>query len=62
MKVIHCEVVVLMLFTYCDFKFSVSSSFILLSACSSLSTTFLKSILGFRNEDGCDAVFYCYFL
>ena len=37
-----------MLFTFCNFKFSVYSSFIVISAYSSLSTSFLKSISGFR--------------
>ena len=50
-----------MLFTSCNFKFSVSSSFIVISACSSLSTSFLKSTSGSRIEDGCDALFYRYF-
>ena len=42
----NCEVVVWMLFTYCNFKFSVSSHFIVISTSSSLSTSFRKSILG----------------
>ena len=46
-----------MLFTFCNFNFSVYSSFIVISAYSSLSTSFLKSISGFRIEDGCDALF-----
>ena len=55
---IICEVVVWMLFTYCNFKFSVSSSFIVISDCSSLSTSFQKSVSGSRFEDGCDALFF----
>ena len=56
-----CEVVVWMLLTYCSFKFSVSSNFIVISACSSLSTSFIKSKSGSRIEEGCDALFFCYF-
>ena len=52
------EVGVWMLLTYCNLKFSVSSSFIIISACSCLSTSFRKSISGSRNEDGCDALFF----
>ena len=40
-----------MLFTYCNFKFAVSSNFIVISACSSLSTSFLKSKSGSRIEE-----------
>ena len=47
-----------MLFTYCNFNFSVSSNFIVISACSSLSTSLLKSISRSQNEDGCDALFF----
>ena len=36
--------------TYCNFRFSVSSSFIVISACSSLSTSFRKSKSGSRIE------------
>ena len=50
-----------MLFTFCSFRFSVSSNFIVISACSSLSTNFRKFISGSRIEDGCDALFYCNF-
>ena len=52
------EVVVWMLFTYCNFKFSVSSNFIVISACSSLFTSFLKSKSGSRIEEGSDALFF----
>ena len=52
-----CERLVWILFTYCKFKFSVSSDFIVISACSSLSTSFRKSISGSRNDDGCDVLF-----
>ena len=45
-----------MFFTYYNFIFSVSSSFIVISACSSLITSFLKSISGSRIEDGCDVL------
>ena len=41
---------------YCSLRFSVSSSFIVISACSSLSTGFLKSKSGSRIENGCDAL------
>ena len=34
-------------------KFSVSSTFIVILACSNLSTSFRKSISGSRIEDGC---------
>ena len=47
-----------MLFTYCSFKFSVSSIFIVISACASLSTSFLKSKSGSRIEEGRDALFF----
>ena len=47
-----------MLFTYYNFKFSVSSNFIVILVCSSLSTSFLKSISGSRSKDGCDALFF----
>ena len=53
-----CEVVVPMLFTYSNFKFSVSYNFIVISACSNFSTSFRKSISGSRIEDGCDALFF----
>ena len=52
-----CEVVLWMLLTYCNFSFSVSSSFIMISACPSLSTSFRKSKSGSRIEEGCDALF-----
>ena len=57
-----CEVVVWMLLTYCSFRFSVFSSFIFISACSSLSTKFLMSKSGSRIEEGCDALFFVAFL
>ena len=38
--------------TYCSFIFSVYSSFIVISACSSFSTSFLKSKCGSRIEEG----------
>ena len=46
-----------MILTYCSLKIYVSSSFIVISACSSLSTSFLKSKSGSRIEEGCDALF-----
>ena len=49
------------LFTYCYFKFSVSSNFIVISACSSLLSSFLKSISGSRIGEGCDALFLLLF-
>ena len=55
-ELITCEVVVRILFTYCNFKFSVFS--IVISACSSLSTSFRKSISGSRIGDGCFALFF----
>ena len=53
-----CEVFVSIRFTYCSFRFSVSSSFIVISACSNLSTNFLKSKSGSRMDEGCDALFF----
>ena len=50
-------VIVSILLIYCSLRFSVSSSFIVISACSSLSTSFLKSKSGSRIEEGCDALF-----
>ena len=44
------EVVVLVYLMYCNFKFSVYFIFIVISACSSLSTSFRKSISGSRIE------------
>ena len=44
--------VVSILLTYCNFRFSVSSSFIVISACSNLSTSFRKSKSGSRIEEG----------
>ena len=41
-----------MLFIFCNFTFSLSFSSIVISACSCLSTSFLKSLLGSRTEDG----------
>ena len=52
-----CIVFVSILITYCSLRFSVSSSFIVISACSSLSTSFLKSKFGSRIDEGCDALF-----
>ena len=52
-----CVVFVSILLTYCSLRFSVSPSFIVISACSSLSTSFLKSKPGSRIEEGCDALF-----
>ena len=50
-----------MLLTYCSFRFSVSSNFLVISACSSLSTSFLKFKSGSRDEDGCDSLFLLIF-
>ena len=52
------EVVVCMLLKYCNFKFSVSSNYVLIFARSSLSTSFLKSKSSSRIEEGCDALFF----
>ena len=57
----RCEVVVWMVFIYCSFKFSVSSNFIVVSACSSSSTNFLQSKSVSRFEEGCDALFFLAF-
>ena len=53
-----CEVVIWMLFTFCSFRFSVSSNFIVIFACSNLSTSFLKCKSGSRMEEGRDALFF----
>ena len=42
---------------YCNFEFSVSSNFIVISACSNKSTGFLKSQSSSRIEYGCGALF-----
>ena len=55
--VVMCVVFVWNQLKYCSLRFSVSSSFIVISACSSLSTSFLKTKSGSRNEEGCDALF-----
>ena len=47
-----CVVFVSIRLTYCSFRFSVSSSLIVISACSNLSTNFLKSKSGSRIEEG----------
>ena len=47
-----CVVFVSIRLTYCSFRFSVSLSFIVISACSSLSTNFLKSKFASRIEEG----------
>ena len=47
-----------MLPTYCRFRLSVSSNFNVISFCSGLSTSFLKSKSGSRIEEGCDALFF----
>ena len=57
-KYFICEVVVWMLFTYCNFNFSVSCSFIVNSACFCLSTSFRKFLSDSRNENGCYALFF----
>ena len=50
-----------MLFTYFNFKFSNPFNFIVISAYSSLSTGFWKSLSSSRIEDGCDALFFAIF-
>ena len=50
-----------MLPTYCRFRLSVSSTFNVISTCSGLSTSFLKSNSGSRIEEGCDALFLLLF-
>ena len=47
-----------MLLTYCSFRFSCSSNLMVISACFSLSTSFLKCKSGSRIEEGCDAFFF----
>ena len=56
-----CEVVVWMFFTYFDFKFSVPSNFIVISASSNLSMSLRKSMSDFRIDDGYDTLFICNF-
>ena len=53
-----CVVFVSILLTYCSLRFSVSSSFIVISVCSSLSTIFRKSISGSQIKNECDALFF----
>ena len=53
-----CEIFVWILFTYCNSKFSVSCNFIVISACSYLTTSFRYSISSSRIEDGCEALFF----
>ena len=52
-----CVVFVSILLMFCSLIFSVSSSFIVISACSILSTSFLKSKSGSQIDEGCDAIF-----
>ena len=52
-----CVVFVSILFKKCSLRLSVSSSFIVISACSSLLTSFLKSRSGSQIDEGCDALF-----
>ena len=47
-----CVVFISIRSTYFIFRFSVSSSFVVISACSSLSTNFLNSKSGSRIEEG----------
>ena len=49
---IICVVFVSIRLIYCSFRFSVSSSFIVISACSNLSTNFRNSKSGSRIEEG----------
>ena len=51
-----------MLLKYCSFRFSVYSYFIVISACSRLSTSVLNSKSGSRIEEGCDAFFLLIFV
>ena len=53
-----CVVFVSILLTYCSLRSSVSSSYIVISACFNLSTSFLKSKSGSRIDEGCDALFF----
>ena len=53
-----CVVFVSILLTYCSLRFSVSSSFFVISACSNLSTSFLKPKSGPPIDEGCDALFF----
>ena len=50
-------VFVSILLTYCSLRFSVSSSFIVISSCSSSSTSFLISKSGSRIDEECYALF-----
>ena len=49
------------MFTYCKLRISVSSNFNVISACSTLSNSFLKSKSESRFEEGCDALFLLLF-
>ena len=53
-----CVVFVSILLTYCSLRFSVSLSFFVISACSNLSTSFLKPESGSPIDEGCDAFFF----
>ena len=51
---LRCDVSVRIFLTFCNFKYYVFSSFIVIYACSSLSTSSRKSMSGSRNDDRCD--------
>ena len=50
-----------MVVTYCNFRFSVSSSFIVFCAFSNLSSSLRKDILYSRTDEVSDALFHCFF-
>ena len=56
-----CVVFVSILLTYCSLSFSFSSSFIVISACSNMSISFLKTKSGSRIDEVCDALFFIAF-
>ena len=53
--------IVCMVGTYCNFRFSVSSSFIVFSAFSNLSSSLRKDISYSRTDEVSDALFHCFF-
>ena len=50
-----------MVVTYCNFRFSVFSSFIVFCAFSNLSSSLRKDILYSRTDEVSDALFHCFF-
>ena len=57
-KLFICEVEVCILETFCNYRFSVSSKFLVIYAWPNLSTFLRKSSSGSRMDDGCDSFFF----